>query len=174
MYRTSDDNWFLIVVTPDRWPALATSIGRQDLLSDARFADAAQQAANAAQLTAILDEVFGSQPMAHWREVFERAQITFGVVRAPSEVIGDPQLRENDIVVPLEGAGGNLKFTISSPMQVHGVRKVPAKRAPEIGEHSEEVLKQLGFTGDEIDDLRAGGAVPHPGHQEAAATARKQ
>jgi len=174
VYRTSDDNWFLIVVTPDRWPALATGIGRQDLLSDARFADAAQQAANAAQLTAILDGVFGSQPMAHWREIFERAQITFGVVRAPSEVISDPQLLENDIVVPLEGAGGNLKFTISSPMQVHGVRKVPAKRAPEIGEHNEEVLKQLGFTGDEIDDLRAGGAVPHPGHQEAAATARKQ
>jgi len=174
VYRTSDDSWFLIVVTPDKWPALATGIGRQDLLSDARFADAAKQATNAAQLTAILDEVFGSQPMAHWREIFERAQITFGVVRAPSEVISDPQLRENDIVVPLEGAGGNLKFTISSPMQVHGVTKVPAKRAPEIGEHNEDVLKELGFTGDEIDDLRAGGAVPHPGDQEAVATARKQ
>ena len=80
-------------------------------------------------------------------------------MRAPSEVISDPQLRENDIVVPLEGAGGNLKFTFSSPMQVHGIRKVPAKRAPEIGEHNEEVLQQLGFTGDEIDNLRAGGAV---------------
>src|SRR5216683_2518246 len=68
VYRTSDDNWFLIVVTPDRWPALATAIGRPDLLSDARFADAAKQAANAAQLTEILDEVFASQPLAHWRE----------------------------------------------------------------------------------------------------------
>jgi crotonobetainyl-CoA:carnitine CoA-transferase CaiB-like acyl-CoA transferase len=78
-----------------------------------------------------------------------------------TEVINDPQLRENDIVVPLEGAGDNLKLTISSPMQVHDVTKVPAKRAPEIGEHNDEVLKELGFSGEEIGDLRTSGAIPH-------------
>jgi crotonobetainyl-CoA:carnitine CoA-transferase CaiB-like acyl-CoA transferase len=160
VYRASDDNWFLIVLTPDKWPALATGIGHPDLLSDARFSDAAKQTANSAQLTAILDEVFSSQPMAHWREVFDHARIPFGVVQTPSAVINDPQLRENDIIVPLEGAGGNLKFTISSPVQVHDVTKVPAKRAPEIGEHNEEVLKQLGFNAKEIDGLRASGAIP--------------
>jgi formyl-CoA transferase len=97
--------------------------------------------------------------MAHWREAFDHAHITFGVVRAPGEVINDPQLRANDIVVPLEGAGGNLNFTISSPMQVHDVTKVPARRAPEIGEHNEEVLQQLGFKADEIDGFRASGAI---------------
>jgi len=160
VYRTSDDNWFLIVLTPDRWPALATGIGRPDLLTDARFTDAAKQAANAAQLTAILDEAFGSQPMTHWREVFDHAHVTFGVVRAPSAVVNDPQLRENDIVVPLEGAGAHLKFTISSPIQIHDVAKVPAKRAPEIGEHNEEVLKQLGFDAKQIEGFRASGAIP--------------
>src|SRR5438876_7019523 len=160
VYRTSDDNWFVLVLTPDRWPALATGIGRPDLLSDARFTDAVKQAANAAQLTEILDAVFGSQPMAHWREVFDHAHITYGVVRAQSEAINDPQLRAYDIVVRLEGAGGNLQFTISSPMQVHDVAKVPAKRAPEIGEHNEEILTQLGFDAKEIDGLRASGAIP--------------
>src|SRR5258708_20619475 len=106
--------------------------------------------------------------MAHWREVFEHAYITFGAVRAPSEVINDPQLQQNAMIVPLEGAGGNLNFTISSPMQVHGVSKVPAKRAPEIGEHNEEILQQLGFDSDDIDSLRASGAIPHARHQEAA------
>jgi crotonobetainyl-CoA:carnitine CoA-transferase CaiB-like acyl-CoA transferase len=105
--------------------------------------------------------VFASQPLAHWREALDGAHITFGVVRSPAEVINDPQLRANDIVVPIEGAGENLKFTISSPMQVHDVTKVPAKRAPEIGEHNDEVLKQLGFTTEEIGDLRANGAIPH-------------
>ena len=75
------------------------------------------------------------------------------------EVINDPQLRANDIVVPLEGAGGKLTSTISSPIQVHGVTKVPAKRAPALGEHNEEVLEQLGFTAAEIDGLHASGAV---------------
>jgi formyl-CoA transferase len=174
VYRTSDDNWFLIVVTPDRWPALATGIGRPDLLSDARFADAAKQAANAAQLTEILDEVFAAQPLAHWREALDGAHITFGVVRSPSEVISDPQLRANDIVVPIDGAGENLKFTISSPMQVHDVIKVPAKRAPEIGEHNEEVLRELGFDANEIDGLRASGAVADVLHPEEARAGRGQ
>ena len=81
-------------------------------------------------------------------------------MRGPQEVINDPQLRPNDIVVPLEGAGGKLTSTISSPIQVHGVAKVPAKRAPKIGEHNEEVLEQLGFSAAEIDALRASGAIP--------------
>jgi len=160
VYRASDGNWFLIVTEPDRWPALAAGIGRPDLVSDARFSDPEKRAANAAQLTAILDEVFGSQPMAHWHEVFDHAHIPFGVVQTPSQVIKDPQVRENEIIVPLEGAGGNLKNTISSPIQVHGVTKAAAKRAPEIGEHNEEVLKELGFDARDIDSLRASGAIP--------------
>jgi formyl-CoA transferase len=167
VYRASDDNWFLIVLTPDKWPALANGISRPDLLTDARFAEPAKLVANAEALTAILDEVFAAQPMDHWRDVFDRGRITFGVVRAPSEVINDPQMRENDIVVPLEGAGGNLKFTVSSPFQVHDVAKVPAKRAPEIGEHSDQVLKELGFDMKEIDGLRANGAIPKAREQAA-------
>jgi crotonobetainyl-CoA:carnitine CoA-transferase CaiB-like acyl-CoA transferase len=81
-------------------------------------------------------------------------------VREPEEVINDPQLRPNDIVVPLEGAGGKLTSTISSPIQVRGVTKVPAKRGPALGEHNEEVLGHLGFSASEIDSLRASGAIP--------------
>ena len=98
--------------------------------------------------------------MAHWHEVFQQAHLTFGVVLASSQVVKDPQLRANDIVVPIDGAGGNLKFTISSPLQVHDVAKVPATRAPELGEHSDEILEQLGFNPNEIKGLRTSGAVP--------------
>jgi crotonobetainyl-CoA:carnitine CoA-transferase CaiB-like acyl-CoA transferase len=160
VYRSSDDTWFLIVLTPDKWQALATGIGRPDLLTDARFADPAKQAANSPQLTAILDEVFASQPMAHWCEVFAKGHLTFGVVRAPSDVVSDPQLVANDIVVPLEGAGGNLKTTVSSPILVHDVTKRAATRAPEIGEHSEQILQELGFSPNDIASLHASGTVP--------------
>ena len=68
--------------------------------------------------------------MAHWHEVFDGVHVTFGVVRGPQEVIKIRSLAANDIVVPLEGAGGKLTSTISSPIQVHGVAKVPARRAP--------------------------------------------
>ncbi len=160
VYRTSDDKWFLLVLEPSRWPALAKGISRPELLTDARFDDPAKQTAHAAELTAILDDVFGSQPMAHWSQVFDQADITFGAVQTPADVVKDPQLWDNEVVVPLEGAGGNLTSTISSPIRVHGVTKVPAKRAPELGEHNADVLEELGFDATEIAELRVSGAIP--------------
>jgi crotonobetainyl-CoA:carnitine CoA-transferase CaiB-like acyl-CoA transferase len=160
VYQTADSHWFLIVVQAKDWPALATGIGRSDLLLDARFTDDAKRAANAAQLTEILDAVFMAQPLDYWREALDRARITFGFVRPPNEVINDPQLQVNDILVPIEGAGEHMKLTVSNPLKVHGVAKVAAKRAPDLGEHNDALLKTLGFTADEIDGFRASGAVP--------------
>src|SRR3954469_2360152 len=160
VYRASDGAWFVLIIMPDRLAPVAKAIGRPDLLTDPRFSDPAKLIANMSQLTGILDEVFGAQPMAHWYEVFNGVHVTFGVVREPQEVINDPQLRANDIVVPLAGAGGKMTSTISSPIQVHGVAKVPARRAPALGEHNEEVLQKLGFSASDIDGLRASGATP--------------
>jgi formyl-CoA transferase len=162
VYKSSDDVWFVLVTTPDKIPALASGIGRADLLKDPRFADPAKLAANMRQLTAIVDETFCSQPMAHWREVLDKAHIPYGLVHDPVDVIKDPQLQANNIVVPLEGAGENMKLTVSSPIQVHGVAKVAARRAPDLGEHNDEVLKELGFDTNEIERLRASGGIGKP------------
>lgn len=167
IYKASDGTWFALIITADKVADVAKAIGREDLLADPRFSDRAKLAANRPQLTAILDQVFSAQPMAHWYDVFNGVHVTFGAIRGPQEVIQDPQLRLNDIVVPLEGAGGRLTETISSPIQVHGVTKVPARGAPGLGEHTEEILRQVGFDAKGIDSLRASGAVPKA--QERAA-----
>jgi formyl-CoA transferase len=159
-YKASDGSWFMLVVAPDKLQALATGIGRPDLLTDPRFGDAAKLTTNAPQLRAILDDVFASQPMQHWREVFDKAHITYGAILDPVDVVNDPQLRANNIVVPIEGAGGALTLTISSPMQVHGVAKEAAHRAPGLGEHNDEILHELGFDAAQIEKLHAGGTVP--------------
>src|SRR5262245_29404690 len=168
VYRASDGTWFLIAFTPDKIPAVAKAIGREDLLTDPRFSDPAKLAENRPQLTAILDNIFGSKPMSHWNEVLNGVHVPFGAVREPKEVINDPQLRVNEIVVPLEGAGDKLTETISSPIQIHGASKVPAKRAPKIGEHNEDVLKELGFSTSDIAGLRASGTVGKSAPKPAA------
>lgn len=172
VYKSGDGIWFLLAITPDKIPALLAGIGRADLLKDPRFADAEKLAANRPQLTALADETFGSQPMSHWCEVFDKAHLTYGLVRDPSDVIKDPQLQENGIVVPIDGAGGNLKFTVSNPIQVHGVTKVPAKRAPELGEHNEEVLGELGFSASEIAGFSANGTIGKPASRRASAATK--
>lgn len=166
VYRSADGTWFVLVVTPDRVAAVATAIGRPDLLADPRFTDPAQLITNMPELTAILDKVFAAEPMSHWYEVFSGVRVTFGAVHGPEDVIKDPQLAANDIVVPLEGAG-KLTTTISSPIQVHGVAKVPARRGPELGEHTEEVLAELGFDAKSIEELRESGAVPEKAKRAA-------
>jgi len=171
VYRSSDEVWFVLIVTHDKFTAVANAIGRADLLTDPRFSDPTKLIQNMRQLTAILDEIFASQPMAHWYEAFSGVHVTFGAVRGPQEVIADPQLRLNDMVVPLEGAGGKLTSTISSPIQVHGVAKVPAKRAPALGEHNEEVLQLLGFSATEINVLHASGTVPRATERATSAVA---
>jgi crotonobetainyl-CoA:carnitine CoA-transferase CaiB-like acyl-CoA transferase len=168
VYRAADDTWFVLIVTPDKLEAVAKAIGRPDLLTDPRFSDRTKLVSNMAQLAAILDEVFGAQPMAHWYEVFSGVHVTFGAVRGPQEVVTDPQLRANDIVVPLEGAGSSLTSTVSSPIQVHGVAKVAAKRGPELGEHSQQILRQLGFDETQIESFATNGAVPGTKQQMVA------
>jgi formyl-CoA transferase len=172
VYRASDGTWFVLIVMPDKIPAVLKAMGREDLLNDPRFSTPAKLAENRPQLTALLDESFGSKPMSHWYEIFRGVHVTFGAVRDPQDVVKDPQLRANDIVVPLDGAGATLTSTISSPIQVHGVAKVPARRAPEIGEHNEEVLKDIGFSMAEVAGLRASGTIWKPTPQPAAAASK--
>lgn len=157
-YQSSDGAWFMLVASPPHWPGLANAIGHPELLEDARFADAKSIVENSRVLAGILDAEFRSQPMAHWQEMLDRARITYGPVRMPQEAASDPQLRANDIVVPLEGAG-ELEFTVSSPIGVNGTSKVSATRAPHLGEHNDEILAELGFSTDEIDEFRSAGAI---------------
>jgi formyl-CoA transferase len=169
VYRAGDDTWFLIVLTPDKWAGFATAIGKPELAADPRFADPAGHKAHAAELSAILDDVFARQPLAHWAQALDAAGITFGAVRDPAEVVHDPQLAANNIVVPLEGAGGKLTSTVSSPFEVHGVAKRAAQRAPELGEHNEAILRELGFDAAAIAALAEHRVIAGGRHRDAAA-----
>jgi crotonobetainyl-CoA:carnitine CoA-transferase CaiB-like acyl-CoA transferase len=166
-YQSSDGRWFMLVAEPSQWPSLAKLVGHPELLDDPRFADPRNLAEHSATLTALLERVFGSQPLAHWKELLDRARITYGVIQTPEEVADDPQLRANDIVVPLQG-DDRMKEIVSSPITVRGLSKARATRAPELGEHNDEILLELGFSPREVERLRAGGAIPGAPEREAA------
>jgi formyl-CoA transferase len=166
-YQASDGRWFMLVAQPASWPALTEAVGHPELLDDPRFADLQGFAQNCAALTALLDAAFHSQPLAHWKEVLDRARITYGVIQTPEETAQDPQLRANDIVVPLEG-DDKVPLTINSPINIRGIAKAAATRAPELGEHTDEILRELGFNSDEVEQLRAEGAIPAHAERSAA------
>ncbi|MET8643091.1 CoA transferase [Streptomyces sp. NPDC004675] len=160
-YRTADGRWFMLVTSPPNWPGLTRVVGHPELLEDPRFTDVEGFVEHSAVLTELLDAEFRSQPFAHWKDALNRERITYSLIQTPEEAAQDPQLRPNDIVVPLEGVS-DLKETINSPVNLRGVPKVPAKRAPDLGEHNDEVLAELGFSPADVVELRTQGAIPAP------------
>lgn len=164
-YQSEDGRWLMLAAKRSAWPVLARAIGRSDLLSDPRFSDAEAISIHASELAELLDAEFRAQPLAHWNEVLDEARIPFGVIHTPEEAAEDPQLRANDIVVPIEGAA-DLEYTVNNPLTLRGLARVPARRAPEHGEHNAEILAQLGFSADDINELAAAGAIPVAAEQE--------
>ena len=103
--------------------------------------------------------------MAHWKEVLDAARLPYGVIQSPEEAAADPQLRAADIVVPIEGAR-DLEYTVNNPITLRGLARVPSRRAPEHGEHNDDVLAQLGFSAGDIAQLREQKVIPVAPEQE--------
>ena len=164
-YQTSDGRWFMLVAAPAHWPGLAEILGHRELLTDPRFADVAGFVKNAAALAELLDGAFRSQPFAHWKEALDRERITYSLIQTPEEAARDPQLRANDVVVPLGGVD-DLPYTVNNPLIIRGMSKVPARRGPELGEHTDQVLSELGFSSDEIEQFGTEGAVSGAARKE--------
>lgn len=158
LYRTSEGRWFIIaVVSEDRqWPPLASAIGRSDLVADPRFATTPARRANARALMDIFDAIFAGNTLAHWRATLDAAGITFGPIGTTEEIAADEQALAVGALRPL-GTDGML--TVDSPFTVEGSPKVPARRAPDIGEHSSEILREVGYSDIEITALKRSGAV---------------
>jgi len=160
-YQTQDNRWLILtLVQEDKdWPGLIKALGRPELLSDKRFSDTKKRRANATELAKVLDEVFLTKPIGHWREILDKEKVTFGVVQTIEELAFDPQLRENDIIRQIKNGTDTNSFTVDSPIIIQEEVKVQPKLAPGLGEHTIEILDELGYSAKEIDALEASGVI---------------
>ncbi|HYB42935.1 MAG TPA: CoA transferase [Candidatus Methylomirabilis sp.] len=161
LYQCRDGRWFLLTVVREErdWERFARVVGRADLVADARFATPAARRANSAALVAVLDEVFAAKNWAEWREVLSAHPFIFGPVASLGDVVQDHQMSVNEALVPLDHPGRPGLSTIMSPIHMAGESKVPPRPAPEIGEHTEEVLRRAGYDDAAIERLRSTGAL---------------
>ena len=153
MYRTRDNRWFNLAMVNDvkQYPVLVTTLGRPELADDPRFATADARRANVRALMTELDELFARFDLAYLRKVLDAAGITFGFVGTIDEALHDPQMRHAEAIVPT--ADGKAEI-VSSPFQVEGAPKTAPGPAPGVGEHTDEVLREYGFSDAEIFDAR--------------------
>jgi crotonobetainyl-CoA:carnitine CoA-transferase CaiB-like acyl-CoA transferase len=160
-YKSRDGRWFMLsLINEDReWDRFAEGVGRPELLSDERFTDRTARHANAAALIAILTEVFVEKDWEAWRALFDDLRITFGLIGRVQDLAADQQVRPSGAVRPVDPALFGVDAMIDSPIFVAEAARRAPEPAPAVGQHSDEILAELGYDGAAIRDLRASGAV---------------
>lgn len=142
------------------WARFTDAVGVPELREDPRFAETPARRANAPALVAILDPIFASKPLTHWRAELDRYSVTFGIIARIDDLPDDPQLNANGIFRPVVGPGVRPDLrTVDSPIHLDGAEKRPATRAPELGEHGRELLESLGYSRERIDALVRDGVL---------------
>jgi crotonobetainyl-CoA:carnitine CoA-transferase CaiB-like acyl-CoA transferase len=157
-YKCKDGRWIILSLLNEerQWPTLARCLGREDLVTDERFATKADRHKRSVELIKTFDEIFATRDLAEWRKALDGNGLVFGVVGILDDLPTDRQMIDNGVLVPFEG---DTMLTVSSPIWVDGSEKTQPKRPPAIGEHSDEVLREAGFDDAAIRQLRASGAV---------------
>jgi formyl-CoA transferase len=157
-YKCKDGRWIILSLLNEekQWPVLAHILGREDLVTDERFATKAGRHQRSVELIKIFDEVFATKTLAEWRKLLDGNGLVFGVVGILDDIPHDQQMLDNEVLVPFEN---DTMLTINSPIWVDGTKKVQPRRPPDIGEHSDEILRQAGYDEASIKKLRASGVV---------------
>ncbi|MEU9208408.1 CoA transferase [Streptomyces sp. NPDC048415] len=160
-YRTADDRWIVLVfVNEDKQvPLFLKAIGHPEAAENPRYADTPSRRAHAAEIVALLDKTFATRSLAEWRELLDAAGLTYGVVQTLDECAQDPQLHANRVFVPIDDGSDDPHLTIDSPVRLDQEQKVRPGPAPDLGEHTESVLRDLGFDAAGIEELRKADAV---------------
>ena len=159
IYRTADDRWLqLTIVRTDKlWAPLCRAMGLESLIDDPRFATEPERRARAGELAGILSDTFATQPYEHWRDALAAHSVTFGVISRPQDVPDDEQAVACGAVV--ETAIPDMPRTLADPIRLSFAHQRIAHPAPELGEHSEQVLREAGMSAQEVAALKASGAL---------------
>jgi itaconate CoA-transferase len=134
----------LAVLSLDHWRAFCLDVvDRPDLFADPRFLSNESRVEHRGLLEPLLEELFEARPAGEWLELLEAARIPCGAVNEVPDVVEHPQLGHNRLVVEVDSPVGEIPV-IGSPFLVDGERP-PAGPVPGLGEHTEEVLRELGL-----------------------------
>lgn len=161
-YQAGDGRWFwLLLLQADRhWGDLCAAIGRPDLQIDERFKNIEARRLNAPALVEELDRVFATKPLSHWAEAFRQHDVWWAPVNTIEDAIKDPVVRASGAFTKVPAPDGTEVEMVATPADFSGTPWQPKGLSPELGQHTEEVLLELGYGWDQIVELKDAGAIP--------------
>ena len=159
MFKTSDGRWInFTMLQPGRYFAdVCKHLGLEHLLEDERFSTAESLMANADAAGREVAAAFAQKPYSYWVEHLQTMEGQWAPVQNPLELADDPQMEPNGYLLPVTDLEGNERKLVASPVQFDETPPT-ISRAPQFAEHTDEILRELGRSEDEIIQLKIEGA----------------
>lgn len=155
-YKTKDDKWLqLVMIQSDiQWSGFCRAIGKPDIEDDPRFNSMEMRQEHNGELICLLDRVFASKDRDAWEVCLKEHNCIYGRVASPTEVVNDPQAISNKFFAPIQGME-----VVTSPVKFCQNPALVRSPAPKVGEHTEEILLNLGYSWDDISQLKNKGVI---------------
>ena len=157
MFKAKDGWMFVMAQIPKFWPILAENIGCSDLIDDPRFATAASRLENRAELTGILDAIFGKHDVAHWLGLLQGI-VPVAPIYDLDQALDNPWLQTIGMRDTISHPDRAEMDVLSSPIKFNGQR-MPNKAGPLLGQDSDDILAEIGYDRAAVAKLRADGIV---------------
>ena len=158
-FETSDGYVNIGAANQANWERLCVAIGRDELVADPRFVEPRDRMNNLDELVSTLEGTFVQQTSDHWLEILEAANVPAGPINDLAQVYDDPQVQAREMMVETDHPVAGRVKNIGIPIKLSETPGRFQRPAPTLGQHTDEVLTELGCSDDEIDKLRTGGAV---------------
>jgi crotonobetainyl-CoA:carnitine CoA-transferase CaiB-like acyl-CoA transferase len=156
LYQGSDRQWFFVACgNQSFWVKLCTALGMQDFADDPRFASWLLRIQNSEALLPIIEKRFGEKPRAEWLDILAAHDIPAAPVKTIQEFMDDPAVRHHDMVHEYDHPDVGRLRVMGQPLAFAGTPTRDPGPPPTLGQHTDEVLGELGYDATAVNDLRA-------------------
>jgi len=160
--RASDGFFTLGATTARNWEACCDVFGLQELKQDPRFAKNHLRHQNRRELIPLIEDVTGKRPAKHWIDALTGAGVPCGLLQTYDQVFNDPHLAARGFFPDAPHSTLGPIKQIGSPMRLSDTPPLMARAGPLLGEHSAQVLSELGYSQEEISRLATDGVIRIP------------
>lgn len=159
VFKASNDYLIIGVGNEDQWKRFCKVIEKEDLANDDRFETNAKRLENRHILIPILEEIIAKKPASYWLEKLEEAHIPAGPINTVDKAFADEQVIARDFVQEIDHpTAGKIKL-MKNPIHFGDIELDIYRHPPLLGEHTEEILKELGYSNAEIKNFREKGVI---------------
>jgi len=155
-YKAKDDKWFILAhLQPDRyWPNVCRALGMPELEHDPKFNSIEARGVNRKDLISIMDKEFATKTRDEWFDIFKKEGLIYTPIQTPTEVVNDEQALANNYVVWYDHPALGKTKMVGFPWNFSDTPATIRREPPELGQHTEEVLLEHGYTAEDISKFK--------------------